>query len=189
MINMILAADEIGGIGFKNGLPWPKLKEDLNWFRQLTEENVVVMGSTTWKSLGVHAPLRHRHNYVISSTHNKDDFPGCFAVRNPKIYSVEVILKALDYSYPEQDIFVIGGKTLYDEAIRYCDALFLTRVHDLYHTDTVVDLDSYTEDFVLLNQMYAQGNQSTPDITFETYLRQEPYNPQEEFDWDDDIPF
>jgi dihydrofolate reductase len=35
MINMILAADEIGGIGFKNGLPWPKIKEDLNWFRKV----------------------------------------------------------------------------------------------------------------------------------------------------------
>ena len=57
MINMILAVDELGGIGYKNGLPWPKIKEDLEWFKQLTEENVVVMGSTTWKSLGVHAPL------------------------------------------------------------------------------------------------------------------------------------
>ena len=87
---MILAADEIGGIGFKNGLPWPKLKEDLHWFKQLTEENVVVMGSNTWKSLGVHAPLKHRHNYVISSTHSKDDFPDCFAVRNPKIDSISL---------------------------------------------------------------------------------------------------
>ena len=109
MINMILAADEIGGIGFKNGLPWPKIKEDLNWFRQLTEENVIVMGSTTWKSLGIHAPLKHRHNYVISSTHSKDDFPGCFAVRNPKIDSIEVILKALDFAYPEKDVFIIYG--------------------------------------------------------------------------------
>lgn len=187
MINMILAADEIGGIGFKNGLPWPKLKEDLNWFRQLTEENVIVMGSTTWKSLGVHAPLKHRHNYVISSTHNKNDFPGCFATRNPKIDSIEVILKALDFAYPEQDIFVIGGKTLYDEAYQYCDAIFLTRVHDKYLSDTKVNIEKYTDDFVLLNQMYSQGNQHTPDITFETYLRAG--EESDENEWEDDIPF
>lgn len=189
MINMILAVDERGSIGFKNGLPWPKLKEDLHWFKQLTEENVVVMGSNTWKSLGVHAPLKHRHNYVISSTHSKDDFPDCFAVRNPKIDSIEVILKALDFAYPEKDIFVIGGKTLYDEAVKYCDALFLTRIHDQYQSDTIVDIDSYKKNFVLLNQMHSQGNQHIPDITFETYLREERSQLELDFDWDDDIPF
>ena len=186
---MILTVDETGGIGFKNGLPWPKITQDLNWFKQLTEENVIVMGSTTWKSLGIHAPLKHRHNYVISSNHKKDDFPGCFAVRNPSIDSIEVILTALDFSYPEQDVFVIGGKTLYDEAYQFCDAMFVTRVHDTYIADTKVNIEEYTRDFVLLNQMYSQGNQHCPDITFETYLKAENEVQQDLFDFDDDIPF
>lgn len=187
MINLILAADELGSIGFKNGLPWPKLKEDLHWFKQLTEMNVVVMGSNTWKSLGVHAPLTSRYNYVITSSHKKDDFPGCFGVCNPSEDSLEIILKSLDFGHPDRDIFVIGGKTLFDEAYEYCDAIFLTRVHDQYPSDTKVDIEKYIDDFVILNQLYSQGNQHIPDITFETYLRAG--EESEEIEWDDDIPF
>ena len=187
MINMILAVDEIGGIGYKNGLPWPKIAEDLKWFRQLTEQNVVIMGSNTWKSLGVHAPLTSRYNYVITSSHKKDDFPGCFGVCNPSKDSLEIILKSLDFGHPNRDIFVIGGKTLFDEAYQYCDAIFLTRVHDQYPSDTKVDIEKYIDDFVILNQLYSQGNQHIPDITFETYLRAgEEYD---EIEGDDDIPF
>jgi len=187
MINMVLAVDELDGIGYKNGLPWPKIAEDLRWFRQLTEQNVVIMGSNTWKSLGVHAPLTTRHNYVITSSHEKDDFPGCFAVRNPSKDSLEIILKSLDFGHPNRDIFVIGGKTLYDEAYQYCDAIFLTRIHDQYPSDTKVDIEKYIDDFVLLNQMYSQGNQHTPDITFETYLRAGEEG--DEIQWDEDILF
>lgn len=187
MINMVLAVDELGGIGYKNGLPWPKIAEDLRWFRQLTEQNVVIMGSNTWKSLGGHAPLTTRHNYVMTSSHEKDDFPGCFAVRNPSKDSLEIILKSLDFGHPNRDIFVIGGKTLYDEAYQYCDAIFLTRIHDQYPSDTKVDIEKYIDDFVLLNQMYSQGNQHTPDITFETYLRAGEEG--DEIQWDEDILF
>ncbi|MBG09981.1 MAG: hypothetical protein CMD92_02305, partial [Gammaproteobacteria bacterium] len=59
-INMILAADEYGGIGYKNDLPWAKIKLDLKWFADWTTDNVVVMGSNTWKSLGKIAPLKDR---------------------------------------------------------------------------------------------------------------------------------
>ena len=187
MINMILAVDELGGIGYKNGLPWPKIKEDLEWFKQLTEEHVVVMGSTTWKSLGIHAPLQSRHNYVISTKHTKEDYPGCQAVLDPSRDDIEIILRSLDWSHHTQDIFIIGGKTLYDDTYKFCDALFLTRVHDQYLSDTKVDIEKYVDDFVLLNQMYSQGNQHTPDITFETYLRAG--EEREETEWEDDLPF
>ena len=188
MINLILAVDELGGIGYKNGLPWPKIAEDLKWFKQLTEQNVVVMGSTTWKSLGVHAPLTSRHNYVISSSHNKEDYPGCFAVRNTSEDTIEIILRSLDFNHPNRDVFVIGGKTLFDSAYEFCDAIFLTRVHDSYQSDTKCDIDSYIKNFALLDKKHSKGDQHTPDITFETYLKASP-NDWENDLFDDDIPF
>ncbi len=188
MINMILAVDDNGSIGFKNGLPWPKLTEDLKWFKQLTDKNVVVMGSTTWKSLGIHAPLTSRFNYVISSSHNKNDFSGCYGVRNPSQDSIELILTSLDFNHPGRDVFVIGGKTLYDEAYKYCEAIFLTRVHDIYQSDTKVDIDLYIDDYALLDKMNSKGDQHTPDVTFETYLRTND-GKDEEMEWEDDIPF
>jgi len=171
MINMILCADDNGGIGYKNGLPWPRLSEDLKWFRQLTQHNVVVMGSKTWKSLGVHAPLVSRNNYVISTSKNKEEFVGCSGVFDPSKDSIEVILASLELMNDEQDIFVIGGKTLYDEAYEFCDCIYLTRVHGTYTTDTKCNLDFYLNDFLILDSMTIEGDQHTPDITFETYLR------------------
>ncbi len=48
-------------------------------------------------------------------------------------------------------------------------------------------LNKALDHFVLLNQIYSQGNQHIPDITFETYLKEGEEN--EEIEWDDDIPF
>mgnify|MGYP000341882932 CR=1 FL=1 len=171
MINMILCADDNGGIGYKNGLPWPRLSEDLKWFRQLTQHNVVVMGSKTWKSLGVHAPLVSRNNYVISTSKNKADFVGCSGVLDPSKDTIEVILASLELINSDKDIFVIGGKTLYDEAYEFCDAIYLTKVHGTYQTDTKCNLDIYLKGFLMLDSMVCKGDQHTPDITFETHLR------------------
>ena len=44
LIRMILAVDEQGGIGYKNGLPWPHISDDMQYFKNTTMDQVVVMG-------------------------------------------------------------------------------------------------------------------------------------------------
>lgn len=67
MISMILAADTNGGIGKNNTMPWEHISEDMKHFQRTTNNNVVVMGTNTWDSLGNIAPLKNRINYVIST--------------------------------------------------------------------------------------------------------------------------
>ena len=51
MINSILACDNNGGIGYKDKLPWPYLKDDMEKFVSLTKNNIIVMGYNTFKSI------------------------------------------------------------------------------------------------------------------------------------------
>ena len=80
---MILAADEYGGIGYNNDLPWPRIDLDMRWFMDHTKDNVVVMGSRTWDSLGIHKPLKNRINYVVSSQDFKK-FDGAHDSYDPR---------------------------------------------------------------------------------------------------------
>jgi dihydrofolate reductase len=69
MINAVVAVERDQGIGFEGSMPWPHLSKDLQWFKKLTSNQIVIMGSTTWKSLGC-KPLPNRINVVLSRTHN-----------------------------------------------------------------------------------------------------------------------
>jgi dihydrofolate reductase len=64
MINCIVAVERNQGIGFEGQMPWPHLKGDMAWFRKMTTNQVVIMGSTTYDSLGKSLP--NRINVVIS---------------------------------------------------------------------------------------------------------------------------
>ena len=99
---MILAVDEYGGLGNKNDLPWPKIKLDMQWFMDHTKNNVVVMGSRTWDSLGIHKPLKDRINYVISSKDIKL-FEGAYDSYDQTKYSIDSILFCLLYTSDAAD--------------------------------------------------------------------------------------
>ena len=111
--NMILAADSYGRIGYNNDLPWAKIKRDLKWFSEHTTDNVVVMGSNTWKSLGKIAPLKNRINYVITSK-SMDEFTGAHDLYDHTEYSLENIAIPND-----KNIEVYNSKPGYYAAITY----------------------------------------------------------------------
>lgn len=116
---MILAATPRGEIGYKNQLPW-KLKYDLKNFRQLTIDQVVIMGRKTFESLGS-CPLPERINFVVSESigHHSWVFP-----------SIEDAVEAARERYPEKDIFLIGGVSLYEYGLKHADRIELTLVAD-----------------------------------------------------------
>ena len=68
MIAAMLAISENGAIGNNNELPWPRLEEDMKWFREHTKGHAVAMGRATWDSLPSR-PLPSRANIVISRNH------------------------------------------------------------------------------------------------------------------------
>ncbi len=95
-----------GAIGKKGGLPWKRpSKENLTWFRCLTDSSAVVMGASTWKSLPK-KPLYGRINVVISSV----PIEGAD-------YVFPDLMKAL-LSLQTKAIYIIGGQALFEEAYR-----------------------------------------------------------------------
>ena len=118
---MIAAVSDNNVIGKDGKLPW-HLKDDLVRFKKLTAGRCCIMGRKCYESIG--HPLPDRTNIVVSS--NQDlEIPGC--VVKPSLQY------AADYANSKNDLtpFIIGGGTLYKQAINLVNYLYLTRVHTL----------------------------------------------------------
>lgn len=118
MIAIIAAVSEDLGIGKDNELLW-RIPEDLKRFKKLTSSNTVIMGKKTWMSLPV-KPLPGRRNIVLT------DIPGeCFECSETAI-SVE---DALNKCSKDENIFVIGGGSVYRQFMPLADRLYITHIH------------------------------------------------------------
>lgn len=130
-VNAILACDRNFGIGNKGDLPWPRNDVDMEWFRKLTTDHVVVMGRTTWVSIG-NKRLPHRTNVVVSSKNlDGPDLTLSGNVRNILDYVAEI--------YPGLHIWIIGGADIYDQALPYCDKVYLTTFGGIFECDRYID--------------------------------------------------
>lgn len=117
---IIVAVSENDAIGKDNKLLF-HLKEDMQNFKRLTTNNIVVMGRKTYESIG--KPLKDRINIVISRSDNKDEENLIW------VHSLEeAIKKAKEY---EKDIYIIGGGSIYKEALKkdIVDKIYLTRIN------------------------------------------------------------
>ncbi len=118
MISIIAAVSEDFGIGRNNDLLW-YIPEDLERFKRLTYGKTVIMGKKTWESLP-RKPLPGRKNIVIS------DSPGDRIENAVTAFSIE---DALDKSGQGEEIFIIGGASIYRQFMPYAGRLYLTHVH------------------------------------------------------------
>lgn len=118
MISIIVAIAENNAIGKdKKLIYW--LPNDLKRFKSLTTGNTIIMGRRTFESLPKGA-LPNRRNIVLSRTGKPEDFPGAELFR-----SLNEAISAC-----EGDVYVIGGASVYKEALPIADRLCLTCVHD-----------------------------------------------------------
>ena len=138
MISAIVAVDANWGIGFDGEL-LERIPEDMKRFRELTENNIVVMGRKTWDSLPVQ-PLSNRINYVITTEAKTSNNKVTYFDMN----CIKMIMeKQTDYEY-----FIIGGGQIYEQLLPYCDRVYVTKIHRAYeNVDTYfpVDLDESSE--------------------------------------------
>lgn len=123
MIYIIVAMTEEGIIGKEGKLPW-KIPEEMGVFRALTMGNTVVMGRTTFESIGM--PLAGRNNIVVSTT--LPSLEGLHLARN--------LEEALQLGRTMgRDIFVMGGAELYGKAVAIADCLYVSWIHERYEGD------------------------------------------------------
>ena len=118
MINIIAAVARNRAIGYKNKLLY-WFPDDLKRFKQLTTGHTIIMGRRTFESLPKGA-LPNRRNIVLSRS--KTEFPGCevFASLN----------EAIAHCSTDEDVYVIGGSSVYKQALAVADRLCLTEIDD-----------------------------------------------------------
>ena len=118
MISIIVAIAENNAIGFENKLIY-WLPNDLKRFKALTTGNTIIMGRKTFESFPKGA-LPNRRNVVLSRTGKPEDFPGADLYPN--------LQEAL--ASCEGDVYIIGGASVYEQAMHIADRLCLTYVYD-----------------------------------------------------------
>ena len=121
MIISILNCDKKYGIGKKNGLLF-KLDADMKFFQSTTLNHVVAMGENTLLSFPKSKPLKNRHNIVLSQdeTHNYE------GVEN--VHSFDEFLRTIRKYSLKDDVFIIGGASIYRQTLQYVDMVYLTKV-------------------------------------------------------------
>lgn len=127
-MNLIVAVDKNWAIGCGNRL-LVSIPADMKFFRQTTSGKVVAMGRKTLESFPGGQPLKNRVNIVLT----KDaDYKVKDAV---VVNSLEAMVEELK-KYEAEDIFVIGGESVYRQLLPYCTTAYVTKIDHAYAADT-----------------------------------------------------
>ncbi len=137
MIHLVVAKSDNNVIGHDNQLIW-HLPNDLKHFKEITTGHPIIMGRKTFESIG--RALPNRTNIII--TRNKN-----YSIENTKVAhslneAIEIAKKI------DEDIFIIGGGKIYEQALDLVDILEVTEVHENFEGDTyfpVIDLNVWKE--------------------------------------------
>ncbi len=127
-MNIIVAVDKNWGIGKDNKL-LVSIPADMKFFREKTTGKVVVMGRKTLESFPNGLPLKRRTNIVLTRDRN-------YKVKDAiVVHSMEELLEELK-KYNSEEVYVIGGDSIYKQMLPYCDTAHLTKIDYAYEADS-----------------------------------------------------
>lgn len=126
-MNLVVAVDENWAIGNKNQL-LVRIPNDHKMFRELTTGKVVVLGRKTLETFPQGQPLKNRTN-IILTTDPKYQVKDAIVV-----HSIEELLETLK-NYDDEDIYIIGGDSVYKQMLPYCNVAHVTRIDHAYEAD------------------------------------------------------
>ncbi len=127
-MNIIAAVDANWAIGNKNRL-LTSIPADMKFFREKTTGHVVVMGRKTLESFPNGLPLKNRTNIVLTANHSYQA-KGAIIV-----HTKEELLEELK-KYDSEELYVIGGGSIYEMLLPYCDTAYITKIDHAYAADT-----------------------------------------------------
>ena len=166
MIISILSVDKKYGIGKNNGLLF-HLPLDMKFFRETTRGHVVAMGENTLLSFPGSKPLKNRTNIVLSGdvSHN---YEGVI-----NVHSFEEFLKTIKEYSLKEDVYIIGGASIYHQTLPYVDKVLLTKVHadggaEVFF-DNLDELDNF--EIVSTSETFVDNG---IEINFLTYINKNP---------------
>ena len=145
MINIIAAIGKNRELGAKNKLLW-HITEDVERFKTLTTDQVVIMGRKTYESIPEKfRPLPNRINIVVTRDLNYSSSEiekNSRQTRTITALSIEeAIEKAKEFN---KEIFIIGGAQIYEQSLKYADRLYMTLV-DKEYPEADVFFPDYSE--------------------------------------------
>lgn len=153
MISLIVAYSGISCvIGWKGKIPW-KIKGEQKRFKDLTTDNVVIMGRKTYEEIG--KPLPNRKTIVISKTHHYD---GDDVVT---LSSLKEALSFCEKKYNGLNVFISGGASLYDEAIGIVDTMYITHIHKEVKGDTFFPYFNFSDFDIKIDENYESNDEYT----------------------------
>ena len=127
-MNLIVNVDSNWAIGYRGKL-LVSIPEDMKFFRSETTGKVVVLGRKTLDTFPGGQPLKNRTNIILTRNPN-------YQVKGAIIcHSVEEVLEELK-KYNSEDVYIIGGDSIYKEYLPYCYVAHETRTDQVYDADT-----------------------------------------------------
>jgi dihydrofolate reductase len=140
-MKLIVAVDKNWAIG-KNGKLLVSIPADMKFFRETTTGNVVVMGKNTLNSFPNGLPLKNRVN-IVMTTNRSFDGKGAEVV-----YSLDEVLEEVK-KYDSDRVYVIGGASVYEQLLEYCDTAYVTYIDYAYEADRYFPNLDKTEEWKL----------------------------------------
>ena len=126
-MNLIVAVDNNWAIGNKNEL-LIRIPNDHKHFREETTGKVVVLGRKTLETFPQGLPLKNRTNIILSTDKN-------YKVKDAiVVHSIEELLEELK-KYNDEDIYIIGGDSVYRQMLPYCNVAHITKIDHEYEAD------------------------------------------------------
>jgi dihydrofolate reductase len=158
LISVIVAADKHNGIGYHNNLLC-HMPADLKYFKQITSGHHIIMGRKTYDSIGKALP--NRVNIIVSG--NKElQIEGCIVKS-----SLEDALQFTKNQHSDE-VFIIGGGSIYLQAIQLAHRIYITRIHHQFVADTFFPTLSAEWHLVSSNYHDADGKNAYA-YSFELY--------------------
>lgn len=140
-MNLIVAVDKNWAIGYQNKL-LVRIPADMRFFRDETIKKAVIMGRKTLETFPGGQPLKDRLNVIISRDKN-------FKVKDAVVVNtIEEALEAVK-DYKTEDVYVIGGDSIYKQMLPYCNVAHVTKIDYSYTADTYFPNLDLMEDWVL----------------------------------------
>ncbi len=127
-MNLIVAVDKNWGIGSNNKL-LVSIPSDMKFFRQQTMGKVVVLGRKTLETFPNGLPLQKRTNIILTRDRS-------FSVKGATVvHDIPELLEELK-KYEDEQIYIIGGGTVYEQMLPYCNVAHVTKIDYGFEADT-----------------------------------------------------
>lgn len=170
-MKLIAAISIDGAIGNDNQLLW-NLTEDLKNYKDLTLNNIVIIGRKTYDNLP-HNALNDRIYIVVKH----DDNLYINAPNGSEVYVEYSIESAIEKAKllkgdSEKDIFIAGGETIYKQMMDYCDECFITWINNTYESaNKKIDIQKIFKDFELTEDSGWKKSKNKIIYKFTKYIR------------------